>query len=87
MRCAAGENSGIEWTSHSFNPWVGCVKISPGCANCYAEAFDKRVGGVHLAAAGGPEGAPLGRERSSNAHDRHLLAKAGRLECRSNGES
>ncbi len=43
-----GENSGIEWTSHSFNPWVGCVKVSPGCANCYAEAFDRRVGGVPI---------------------------------------
>ncbi|MDP1918934.1 MAG: DUF5131 family protein [Myxococcales bacterium] len=41
-----GENSGIEWTSHSFNPWVGCMKVSPGCTNCYAEAFDRRVGGV-----------------------------------------
>lgn len=44
-----GENSGIEWTDHSFNPWVGCVKVSPGCAHCYAEAFDRRVGGVPVA--------------------------------------
>lgn len=41
-----GENSGIEWTDHTFNAWVGCAKVSPGCANCYAEAFDRRVGGV-----------------------------------------
>jgi protein gp37 len=41
-----GENSGIEWTHHSFNPWVGCTKVSAGCTNCYAEAFDRRVGGV-----------------------------------------
>lgn len=32
-----GENSKIEWTHHTFNPWVGCTKVSAGCANCYAE--------------------------------------------------
>ncbi len=32
-----GENSKIEWTDHTFNPWVGCQKVSAGCANCYAE--------------------------------------------------
>jgi protein gp37 len=31
-------NSKIEWTDHTFNPWIGCTKVSPGCANCYAEA-------------------------------------------------
>lgn len=40
-----GENSGIQWTTHTFNPWVGCQRVSPGCTNCYAEAYDKRVGG------------------------------------------
>jgi protein gp37 len=32
-----GENSAIEWTDHTFNPWIGCTKVSPGCTNCYAE--------------------------------------------------
>ena len=31
------ENSKIEWTDHTFNPWVGCSKVSPGCQYCYAE--------------------------------------------------
>ena len=31
------KNSNIEWTHHTFNPWIGCTKISEGCANCYAE--------------------------------------------------
>ncbi len=35
------ENSKIEWTEHTFNPWIGCTKVSPGCANCYAETQDK----------------------------------------------
>lgn len=37
-----GKDSGIAWTDHSFNPVWGCVKISPGCANCYAERLDKK---------------------------------------------
>lgn len=32
-----GENSKIQWTDHTFNPWIGCAKVSAGCANCYAE--------------------------------------------------
>jgi protein gp37 len=40
------ENSHIEWTDHTFNPWTGCTNISPGCDNCYAEAWSKRSGQV-----------------------------------------
>lgn len=36
----------IEWTDRTFNPWTGCTKISPGCDNCYAEAWSKRSGHV-----------------------------------------
>jgi protein gp37 len=39
-----GENSKIEWTDHTFNPWVGCTNISPGCDHCYAESWAKRSG-------------------------------------------
>jgi protein gp37 len=39
-----GQNSKIEWTHHTFNPWWGCVRVSPGCKNCYADAWAKRVG-------------------------------------------
>ena len=39
-----GETTGIAWTDHTFNPWWGCEKVSPGCKFCYAEAFaDKRM--------------------------------------------
>ncbi|KWB93960.1 hypothetical protein WL45_15590 [Burkholderia ubonensis] len=31
------ENSNIEWTDHTFNPFIGCTKVSPGCDHCYAE--------------------------------------------------
>ena len=30
------KNSKIEWTKHTFNPWIGCSKCSAGCDNCYA---------------------------------------------------
>lgn len=36
--------TGILWTDSTFNPWWGCVKVSDGCTNCYAETFSKRVG-------------------------------------------
>lgn len=39
-----GERSAIEWTDHTFNPWWGCIRVSPGCEHCYAETFAKRVG-------------------------------------------
>lgn len=38
------EKTGISWTDHTFNPWWGCVKVSPACTHCYAETFSKRVG-------------------------------------------
>lgn len=36
------ENSKIEWTDHTFNPWWGCQKVSPACDHCYAERDAKR---------------------------------------------
>lgn len=38
------QNSKIEWTDHTFNPWIGCTNVSPGCDHCYAEAWSKRSG-------------------------------------------
>lgn len=29
--------TGISWADATWNPWIGCVKVSPGCTNCYAE--------------------------------------------------
>lgn len=33
------KDSKIEWTHHTFNPWIGCTRVSPGCVNCYAETM------------------------------------------------
>jgi protein gp37 len=67
------ENSKIEWTDHTFNPWIGCQKVSPGCDNCYAEALSKRYGWAEW----GPHGE---RKRTSQANWKLPLrwAKAAR---------
>lgn len=33
--------SSIQWTDYTFNPWIGCRKVAPECANCYAETLDR----------------------------------------------
>ena len=41
------ENTKIEWADNTFNSWIGCAKVGPGCENCYAEAMqDQRYGNV-----------------------------------------
>jgi protein gp37 len=35
--------SKIEWTEQTWNPTVGCTKVSPGCKNCYAETMANRL--------------------------------------------
>lgn len=32
----------ISWCDHTFNPWIGCTKVSPACDNCYAEQIASR---------------------------------------------
>jgi protein gp37 len=36
-------SSSIEWTESTWNPLTGCTKVSPGCANCYAERMALRL--------------------------------------------
>lgn len=56
------KNSAIEWTDHTFNPWIGCTKVSPGCDHCYAEArMDNRLHVVNW-------GAGQPRKRTSAAN-------------------
>lgn len=62
-----GETS-IQWTDYTFNPWIGCQRVSPGCVHCYAEARDQRfTRGKNW----GPKGA---RTRTSPANWRKPLA-------------
>lgn len=39
-----GEHTGISWAHHTFNPWWGCVEVSPACDHCYAREFATRRG-------------------------------------------
>lgn len=41
-----GASTKIQWCDRTFSPWIGCQRVSPGCEHCYAEAYDKRVGGA-----------------------------------------
>ena len=36
------EQTKIEWVDHTFNPWIGCTRVSPACDNCYAAAMSHR---------------------------------------------
>lgn len=79
------ENSAIEWTDHTFNPWIGCTKVGPGCDHCYAEALST----ARLGVAWGP-GAPRRHTAASTwknprAWNRRALAtgKRERVFCAS----
>lgn len=51
--------TGIEWTDSTFNPWIGCTKISAGCDHCYAAAMN--------AYRGWTEWGPHGERRRTSA--------------------
>lgn len=36
------EHSAISWTDATFNPWIGCTRVSPACDNCYAARDNER---------------------------------------------
>src|SRR5438309_8215685 len=64
------ENSKIEWCDHTFNPWIGCQKVSPGCDRCYAERMNKFYRW---------NGGEWGAARPAKTHDTRLLANAAWL--------
>jgi protein gp37 len=84
------ETTKIAWTDSTFNPWIGCTNVSPGCDNCYAEAdADKRFGLVEW----GPHGErrrtavstwrnPLAYQRGAGAFA-HLHGRRRRVFCAS----
>lgn len=37
-----GKDSKISWTHSTFNPWWGCLEVSPACDNCYAREVAAR---------------------------------------------
>lgn len=67
------ENTAIEWADHTFNPWIGCTKVGPGCDRCYAEILAT----TRLAAVSGP-GAPRRRTAASTWQQPHRWIRAGK---------
>ena len=61
------KNSKIEWCDHTFNPVIGCTKISQECKHCYAEALNNRWHGGENWGPGAP------RQRTSNDYWRQPL--------------
>jgi protein gp37 len=61
-----GAQSKIQWTDNTFNPWIGCSKVSAGCANCYAERENSRR---KWNPAGWGKGAQRKRTSDSNWHN------------------
>lgn len=62
------EKTNIEWCDSTFNPWIGCSKVSPGCDNCYAEqSTPARVQGIRW-------GAKNNRKRTSISNWQKPLA-------------
>ena len=39
------KDSGISWTTHTWNPVTGCSEVSPGCDHCYAKGIAERMHG------------------------------------------
>lgn len=71
------EKTAITWCDSTFNPWIGCSKISPACDHCYAERMmDHRLHRVQW-------GAGQPRQRTIEANWRLPLAwnKRAFVEC------
>ena len=79
------ESTGIEWCDSTFNPWIGCTKVSPACDHCYAAvSTPARALGIEW-------GAGQPRQRTSPANWKLPLRWNGKpfwecTECRHRGE-
>lgn len=61
------EESGISWTDATFNPWIGCTRVSPACDHCYAARDNERRKWVP--SWGGPGLPPSPRKRTKTWRD------------------
>jgi len=75
------EETGIEWCDSTFNPWMGCTKVSPACDHCYAE---KLVVGRFKRDVWGP-GKPRVRTKPANWKKPLAWNAARFMECASCG--
>ena len=61
----------IEWTETTWNPVVGCTKVSPGCVHCYAERMAHRLVGMAKA------DRAAGRNAGKKATYLHVVGRDG----------
>ena len=74
-----GTETAISWCDHTFNPWIGCTKITDGknpsaCDHCYAASLAKRWGWVEWGA-----GKPRKRTSPANWRKPHLWNKTAKV--------
>lgn len=74
------DKTGIEWADSTFNPWMGCTKVSPACDHCYAERDTARFGRVQWGA-----GQPRVRTSAGNWNKPLQWNRAPFCECPSCG--
>lgn len=74
------DKTNIDWADSTFNPFIGCTKVSPACDHCYAERDTKRFGRVQWGA-----GQPRVRTSAGNWKKPLQWDKKRFMECGSCG--
>ena len=73
-----GETTKIEWCDATVSLWWGCTKVSPACANCYAETWARRWG-KRLWGPGAPRERKVGAEALARKLNRQAEREGRRL--------
>jgi protein gp37 len=73
-----GKISTIGWTNATYNHWIGCTKVGPGCDHCYAEVWDQRFSGGGHWGAGAPRRLTAESNRQNPYRWNRWAEKAGR---------
>lgn len=71
------EETKISWADYTFNPWVGCTKVTDGCKHCYAETMNKRFNG-------GKNWGPNGERRTTKVQNWNQVLRLNR-QCKEAG--
>jgi protein gp37 len=74
------KDSAIAWTNNTYNPWIGCTKVSPACDNCYAESYSQQKRWVTAWGKDTPRYIPKTTRAQVQAWQRGL-AKTGGRKC------
>ncbi len=72
-----GAKTGIEWTDSTWNPFIGCSRVSEGCRNCYAERlagrFSAKTEGVYAGTTQAVNGLQVWTGKINRAPEETLL--------------